>query len=123
MIDLRGILEIINDQDQTILDLSDKGLIASDILTLVEALNKNSHIVILDVGYNNIGDEGAKALAENKNITSLDVVHNNISTEVENACQARVNQNKQHFTDLCKKIFVFDRVDKSSRLSIKIISF
>jgi Ran GTPase-activating protein (RanGAP) involved in mRNA processing and transport len=79
----KGLLERIRVNDSTlkILDLSSQKLNAQGIRQLVNALASNTTLTSLDVGNNQIGDEGAKALAANATLTSLDVWSNQIGDE------------------------------------------
>ena len=61
------------------LGLSNKNLNNDDIEIICDYLKRHQEINELNVSYNNIGDEGAKALAANTRLTSLDVRGNNIA--------------------------------------------
>ena len=63
------------------LGLSDKNLNNDDIEIICDYLKRHQEINELNVSYNNIGDEGAKALAANTSLTSLNVRGNNIGDE------------------------------------------
>jgi Ran GTPase-activating protein (RanGAP) involved in mRNA processing and transport len=70
-----------NDPTLTTLNLSHKALTDADIQPLANALATNTFLTNLNVGGNQIGDEGAKALAANTTLTNLDVSRNQIGVE------------------------------------------
>lgn len=65
-----------NDRTLTALNLSSQGIDAADIATLLDALKNNIYLRSLNLGSNNIDQEGAKALAKNTSLTSLDLTNN-----------------------------------------------
>lgn len=71
----------INYPNQTLLDLSDCHLQTDDMVLIADFLNLIPRITTLNIGFNTIGNEGARALAENQTITTLDVDHNKFSDE------------------------------------------
>jgi Leucine-rich repeat (LRR) protein len=73
-------LERIKMNDATLkrLDLNGNGLNAQDIQELVKALATNITLTTLNVGGNQIGDEGAIALSANTTLTTLSVEGNQI---------------------------------------------
>ncbi|MDQ3159319.1 MAG: hypothetical protein M3P98_04275 [bacterium] len=73
------------------LDLSNKELTNGDIKVICSFLNENPQITSLDVSYNQIGAEGAKALAANTSLTSLDVSVNQIGAEGAKALAANTS--------------------------------
>ena len=79
-----------NDPELTHLDLSNKGLSSWNAIELCDALATNTTLISLDVGNNPIGDagnvgwnqigaDGARALASNTTLTSLDVSWNHLA--------------------------------------------
>jgi hypothetical protein len=70
-----ALLEQIKNNDPTLrtLDLNNKDLNDDDIQQLVNALANNTFLTALNVGNNNISDEGAKMLAMSTTLTNLDV--------------------------------------------------
>ena len=63
------------------LSLSSQEITSEQAIQLAQALAENHTITELDIGYNHIGDAGAKALALNQTITSLDLSNNDIGDE------------------------------------------
>ena len=60
------------------LSLSSQGITSEQAIQLAQALAENHTITELYIGYNDIGDAGAKALALNQTITSLYLTDNDI---------------------------------------------
>lgn len=75
------------------LTLVDEELNDEDIFLLVDALKHNTHVKRLDLGVNNISDNGAKSLATLMTLESLNISSNNIGPEGINAL-ARSNLKK-----------------------------
>jgi len=61
------------------LDLTDFGLENTQIQELVQYLNKNSHIQVLSLRHNNLGDECIEPLKALTNIRNLDVSYNDFT--------------------------------------------
>jgi hypothetical protein len=75
-----------NRTDKTKLSLSHFGLTEQDIQEwIIPLLNEHPEIKELDVSFNNIGADGAKALAANTTLTTLNVDGNNIGEAGEKA--------------------------------------
>src|SRR6266568_2002739 len=93
------ISRILNDYQsylkENVLNLQSQGLHDADIPALSEFLNQHPEITKLNIGYNSIGDEGAKVLAANTHITNLDIRWNNIGAEGVKALAANT-----HITNL-----------------------
>ena len=75
------LLKIRNNLIGISLDISSQGLTDNNILTLTQSLSNNHSITSLDLEYNNIGANGARALANNHSITSLIISVNNIGAD------------------------------------------
>jgi Ran GTPase-activating protein (RanGAP) involved in mRNA processing and transport len=60
-----------NDSTLTSLNLSNQALKATDIKTLVKALERNTFLYELDLSGNSIGDKGAKLLLACKGLRTL----------------------------------------------------
>ena len=64
------------------IDLSQRGLQASDARLVKMALLQNAHLTVLKLGYNHLGNDGASTLADgirqHKSLASLDLGFNNI---------------------------------------------
>jgi Leucine-rich repeat (LRR) protein len=70
-----------NDPTLTTLDLSFQEIDDDDIELLCDAMANNTKLTTLDLLYNSIGPDGAKALARNTTLTSLDVSGNGIGPD------------------------------------------
>ncbi len=85
----------------------------------------NTKLTTLNVGQNQIGDEGAKALASNTTLTNLNVGFNQIGIEGENHLREVIARNKKNIDMRCDQflhtliVLAHDKVDSnhSSRWS------
>jgi Ran GTPase-activating protein (RanGAP) involved in mRNA processing and transport len=74
--------QILFDKEKLELNLSNQKLTTQDIKELVVPfLNTHPEIKSLNLSYNNIGAEGAKALAANQSLSTLNLRANNIGDE------------------------------------------
>ena len=86
-----------NDPTFTYLNLNNQGLNDDDILILCEILQNNTHLISLNLRYNQIGFVGVIALTENPTLRSLSLLGNDIGEAGRNALNANTTlTNSEH---------------------------
>lgn len=98
---LKRLSEALLRRSLTKIDLSQRGLRATDARLVRMALAQNAHLSVLKLGYNNLGDQGAITLATgiavHKALQLVDLGFNNIGDEGAKALAVAMRQSAKSF--------------------------